>query len=113
MTQYEKLIAEMTVEKLAELRITDTENSNGFWTGDFDGYSCDWDEALGMEVDWLNEEVEDGIKRCPFCGGEAETNNLMKPDINDRCWIECRECGISTKICDNEQEAIDAWNRRA
>lgn len=52
------------------------------------------------------------IKPCPFCGGEAETNNLMRPDINDRYWIECRECGIITKIFDNEQEVIEAWNRR-
>jgi Lar family restriction alleviation protein len=52
------------------------------------------------------------LKSCPFCGGEAEIHNLVKIDINDRCWIECKECGISTKIYDGEQEAIEAWNRR-
>ena len=53
-----------------------------------------------------------GLKPCPFCGGEAEKCNLTKFDINDRCWVECKECGVSAKIYDSEQEAIEAWNRR-
>ena len=52
------------------------------------------------------------LKPCPFCGGKAEINNLIKFDNNDRFWVECKECGIGTKIYDSEQEATEAWNRR-
>lgn len=26
---------------------------------------------------------------------------------------ECPECGVTTRACDTEAEAIEAWNRRA
>ena len=52
------------------------------------------------------------LKKCPFCGGEAEimyistTVGVMSPKIF------CPECRNGTQWKDTEAEAIAAWNRR-
>ena len=43
----------------------------------------------------------DKLKKCPFCGGEAEI-----------FWVICKECTAETKDFDTKEEAIEAWNRR-
>jgi len=63
----------------------------------------------------------DKLKDCPFCGGkafintiEAHAHHLAKfmPDYEGEAFVECTKCscGISERT---EDEAIDAWNRRA
>jgi len=49
------------------------------------------------------------LKRCPFCGGEANSN------FHERLGhlIRCQECGNMTCWHNSELEAIAAWNRRA
>ena len=50
------------------------------------------------------------LKRCPFCGGEAEilaSNGLTKG------WITCSHCGAEVPIIQTKKEAVAAWNRRA
>ena len=53
------------------------------------------------------------LKPCPFCGGEAEifrgTTYGFRPLYEPRC-IKC-ECWIG--IYDTEEQATEAWNRRA
>ncbi len=49
----------------------------------------------------------DRLKRCPFCGGEAE---IVGYTI---FWVTCKECTAETKDFDTKEEAIEAWNRRA
>lgn len=53
------------------------------------------------------------LKPCPFCGSEAnmlgdyDYSNYHANCTNDECgcyWVACYE---------TEQEAIEAWNRRA
>jgi hypothetical protein len=60
--------------------------------------------------------MEKELKRCPFCGGEADVEE------NSKCYgVECRtqECGsvgIDWEMghaFDTEQAARDAWNKRA
>lgn len=47
------------------------------------------------------------LKKCPFCGGEAEI-------AGDKIfWVICKECTAETKCFDTREEAIEAWNRRA
>lgn len=53
----------------------------------------------------MNEEK---LRRCPFCGGEAE---VWVSDVTDRAVIYCKVCDARI-MKPNEQEAIEAWNRR-
>lgn len=60
------------------------------------------------------------LKQCPFCGGEAElvytTTSTPKP------YVKCKFGAMLTPKCeacmypwmyDTEEEAVEAWNRRA
>ena len=67
----------------------------------------------------MNEE----IKPCPFCGGEAElgggienwTPTFYDPDSGgDPYWLSCKSCGAAMYGSFYEaHEAITAWNTRA
>ena len=46
------------------------------------------------------------LKKCPFCGGEAEIAGYKI------FWVICKECTAETKSFDTREEAIEAWNRR-
>ena len=54
------------------------------------------------------------LKPCPFCGGEAKLDHLVKSSI---VWCKC--CMASTKSMEfspeyaSDEKAIEAWNRRA
>ena len=56
------------------------------------------------------------LKRCPFCGGKAE---VLKVNYDRYRIITCNLCRIKFGILTRsgafhtEQEAIEAWNRRA
>ena len=57
--------------------------------------------------------MNDLLKSCPFCGAEGDINyNYDKKFapycINDDCFLNELNHGFET-----EQEAIEAWNRRA
>lgn len=68
-------------------------------------------ESVECEVDGLDGV---GLKRCPFCGGEA-TILIDETGTDERRYLPC------CKRCDGMIErwflaagwAIDAWNRRA
>ena len=44
---------------------------------------------------------------CPFCGGVAKHTFVM-----DDHWVSCTVCGVSGKIANTRQHAVDAWNTR-
>lgn len=59
----------------------------------------------------------DKLKPCPFCGGKAVLEHeYATPGYS---YIRCKECGVKglTFIMkferSSDQEAIEAWNRRA
>ena len=49
------------------------------------------------------------LKPCPFCGGEAE---VWVSNVTDRAIVYCTVCDAQIRIRPNEQEAIEAWNKR-
>ena len=60
------------------------------------------------------------IKKCPFCGGEADShmtiskNYIDRPDGQPLWFVECtnEECVASSGCYDTVEEAINAWNQR-
>ena len=51
------------------------------------------------------------LKRCPFCGGKADL--VLK---GGSYMVKCRSCPaavITQYVHQTEEEAIEAWNRRA
>lgn len=54
---------------------------------------------------WEIENEE--IKRCPFCGGEAELkeNELWY-------WVQCKNCHTTSRGSSYESKVTECWNRR-
>ena len=53
-------------------------------------------------------EMIDGLKPCPFCGGEAAFHE------HERVGVECIECGAGFAcVYRDRDEAADEWNRRS
>ncbi len=59
------------------------------------------------------------LKPCPFCGGKAHTYtyNLHDKGMVRKMWLcKCASCWLNYPVrecCEQESEAIEAWNRRA
>ena len=63
----------------------------------------------------MAEELVEGLKPCPFCGGKAE----VRADENGEYYVSCTECVTLVGYCvdtwgdyETEEEAIAAWSRR-
>ena len=51
--------------------------------------------------------MDDVLKPCPFCGGEAE---IIDPD--DIISVQCKSCQCGTNCYCDERSAIAKWNTR-
>lgn len=62
----------------------------------------------------LGEVHMEELKLCPFCGNEADCNNvgICDKDSNSLWWVECPTCGVSTDGHKTPEEAIAVWNKR-
>jgi Lar family restriction alleviation protein len=79
-------------------------------------------EFFGVSVDMLLgiEHVNDGLLRCPFCGGEAKfRTGVDKPSNIPVIQLSCQKCGIKTPWCLDTafdgsfiDEVKKIWNRR-
>jgi len=70
-------------------------------------FSSRWPEKLQWLVDQgFVEVVEETLKPCPFCGGEAYWDTMPEK------WVVCKICGAETRLCQSKDEAIEAWNKR-
>ena len=64
----------------------------------------------------------ENLKKCPFCGGEAEIESeycwnpsFYNPDGRSGetlYYAKCKKCIATTKLFVNKEGAIQAWNRR-
>lgn len=59
----------------------------------------------------------DGLKSCPFCGGEASINfdSEATVDTQGRRWaynIVCDKCCATSGLAYSIEMAIEIWNRR-
>ena len=56
------------------------------------------------------------LKPCPFCGGKAFLSEYLYSCEPGRCttqFVEFNGCHTTTYEYNTEEEAIEAWNRRA
>lgn len=51
------------------------------------------------------------LARCPFCGREAGHSYVLEREGN--CFFVRCACGASGSYAPTEEEAVEAWNRRA
>lgn len=63
-------------------------------------------------------ELDDELKPCPYCGGEAVTSFQTTDPENKFAfgWIGCQKCRCFINYINNAKglkEAAEAWNRRA
>jgi Lar family restriction alleviation protein len=47
------------------------------------------------------------LKPCPFCGAPAQHKEL-----NGRYAVECTKKCVGTRIFNDKEKPIEAWNRR-
>ena len=53
------------------------------------------------------------LKKCPFCGGEAEIRGVKDFDMKVMiAAIFCKQCRASTNNYTSINGAIEAWNSR-
>lgn len=73
-----------------------------------------------IKLDSVSEQTEQGLKPCPFCGGEAKLQRFTSIYFSTGHGY-CVVC--NTEDCQGnvepanpyplEEEAMEAWNRRA
>lgn len=61
------------------------------------------------------EELEKGMKKCPFCGSRAHIRYIavMERPYFPECVDEKCIAGDTGISFETKEEAIEAWNRRA
>lgn len=55
----------------------------------------------------LTEKTE-GLKPCPFCGGQAVLTEAM-----GEAWVNCLYCSASSRMMSTRESAAERWNSRA
>lgn len=53
------------------------------------------------------------LKPCPFCGGEAEVFRGTTYGFHYLYEPRCIKCECALGVYETEEQAIEAWNRRA
>ena len=51
------------------------------------------------------------LKPCPFC--KSEDVYLVSETEIEYNWVYCKNCEAAGPMKETEEEAIEAWNRRA
>jgi len=70
-----------------------------------------------MTEPYTNIVPIDGLKKCPFCGSEADRQKKeyrsATGERRDYFAVWCKGCKASTTWYSTKSHAVDAWNRRA
>ena len=67
-----------------------------------------------IKLDSVSEQTEQGLKPCPFCGGEAQIARTMHMGMRAyRFFAVCLVCGAEMpRTSRTMTQAAEAWNRR-
>ena len=68
-----------------------------------------------IKLDGVSEQTEQGLKPCPFCGGEAVLINTMAfgKSCKSVMCIKCKATVNNFAGDMQEERATEAWNRRS
>ncbi len=55
----------------------------------------------------------ESLKKCPFCGGEAENDFGFTHDNKTYFYVNCLQCGTETNHFETKAKASTAWETRA
>lgn len=68
-----------------------------------------------IKLDSVSEQTEQGLKPCPFCGGEAQIASTMHMGMRAyRFFAVCLVCGAEMpRTSRTIKQATEAWNRRS
>lgn len=75
---------------------------------------------------WMKQQLKEvklmklTWERCPFCGGcgmywafeEVRHDSYEADDGSTWHYIQCLQCGATGPLAENEDEAVEGWNRR-
>ena len=55
------------------------------------------------------------LKPCPFCGGKAKLKKFKSKALFGTIayYAECSVCKVRTEMSLEQEEPVEAWNRRA
>ena len=74
-----------------------------------------------LKKKWPKQQQATQLKPCPFCGGEADyyceehswaDQGYISCGKYYDVYVECEKCGAKMEGSD-EQQVIDAWNKRS
>lgn len=67
----------------------------------------------GCKFIFDDDNYNEILKRCPFCGGEAHFLHDDGGDSGDETYsVECDNCSCDIGWYNTRKEAVEAWNRR-
>jgi Lar family restriction alleviation protein len=116
MNNFERIKSKITLEDIATIRINKISNSSkigGYYEGDFEGTVGGYDDALTLEIAWLNEEFEDKVLPCPFCGDEKVQLECSTDNYGEYYNIMCCYCFAKSGLESTTDKAVETWNQRA
>ena len=73
---------------------------------------CPYNSA--NQEDWQVNDMEE-LKKCPFCGGEAELEYTESYSSHRYYFVQCTECGCKSDDFEDDpgmKKAVAAWNNR-
>ena len=62
---------------------------------------------------YKEQTKEDKLKPCPFCGDAAAIAVSWNPEYPTTYHVVCYACDAKTSEYPREEDAVEAWNRRA